>query len=288
MKNVWLHGIYLSLIGILAFQLYSTIKARDLAFGQVEEVLNNNYKVLDSDSESLCKTIEKQSVINLALYEQYRNSERQVKEQSGAVLNSIFKYLSDVKEGKKLSEKVIRDNLKSFFISQSSLILDPKDKVEIIKRCSLNKLIENDIFWKIFNENPTTNLLLLKNQLKLDDILYLNYLIDKVSMRPLFSCSKYIVAILPKKAALIEGEKFEADIYLTQFSSSPGGLTFTVNNKDLEIKDGFAHFSNIENNIGLKKITAKATIRNPVTGEIITVQNDFQYHVLPKCSQNCQ
>jgi hypothetical protein len=289
MKNVWLHGIYLSLIGILAFQLYSTIKARDLAFGQVEQVLNNNFHILEADSKSLCETIEKQSATNFMLYEQHRNSERQVKEVSKAALNSISKYLGDVLSGKKLSEKAIRDDLKSFSLSASYSVSDLRDRFEIIKKCYLNKLIENDTFWKIFNQNPNTNLLLLKNQIVLDEVIYLNYLLDKVSGRTDFTFDKYILIISPKQAVLIEDEIFEADFSLAKYSINPGqGLTFSVNNQTIKIKDGVGHFKKKENTIGLKTIHAQASIRNPATGETTTVANEFQYHVLPKCSQNCQ
>jgi hypothetical protein len=289
MKNVWLHGLFLSIIGILAFQLYSTIKARDLAFGQVAQVLENNCKILDSDSRSLCDEIEKESARNFVLYEQYRDCERALVDQSKEVNNNVSNYLSEAKAGKKLNKIAIRDDLKSFFISASVLVRDPKDRAIVISKSSLNKLIENDTFWKGFNENPTTNLLMLKSQIKLDDIMYLNYLLDKVSSRGTFcGITKYLIAVFPKKSALIEGDKFEADISLVSYSSLAQGLTFTVNNQVLPIKDGVAHFSKIENSTGLKTIHTQATVRNPATGETLTVNNEFQYHVLPKCSQNCQ
>ena len=137
--------------------------------------------------------------------------------------------------------------------------------------------------------NPSTNFLLLKNQIKLDEIVYLNYFMDKVSGRIIIDDSWFRVVIAPKKAVLIEGEKFEADIFLAKYSTNPGtGLSFTINNQDLSIKDGVATFSRLENFTGLKTLKVNASIRNPATGQTTNVKGEFEYHVLPKCSVNCQ
>ena len=85
------------------------------------------------------------------------------------------------------------------------------------------------------------------------------------------------------------GEKFEVDVYLTSYSSNPGPyVKFFVNNHEVEIKDGVAHFETTEKAIGKKTVRAEASIQNPLTGQITTIIGEFEYEVLPKCSKNCQ
>ena len=126
--------------------------------------------------------------------------------------------------------------------------------------------------------------------MKLDEIQFLNYIYDKVSRKFEIRCSfGYKVAIAPKKAVLFEGETFETDIYLVDYYKNYSSmLTFTVENENLPINEGVTHYSKKENSTGLKKINVKATIRNPATGQSTTAIREFEYHVLPKCSQNCQ
>ena len=112
---------------------------------------------------------------------------------------------------------------------------------------------------------------------------------DKVSGRIIIDDSWFQVLVAPKKAVLIEGEKFEADIFLAKYSTKPDtGLSFTVNNQDLTIKDGVAKYSKTEKVTGLKTLKVNASIRNPATGQVTTISSKFEYHVLPKCSENCQ
>lgn len=285
MKNVWLHGVYLSIIGILVFQLYATTKARDLAFEQVEEILKNNFQVLDADTQSLFEKIQKQYPTNPVRYEGFMTQATLVRNESKSVLNFISKELVNTQP----NVIGIKDSVQRLFNKLSSTA-DKTDSIELANKFGLNKLLQNDTFWKIFNENQTTSLLLLKNQIKFDNLVYYNYLLDKIGEKFELICGPtFMLAIAPKKAALIEGEKFEADVYLGQYSNNPSSdFILNVNNQNLIIKEGVGHFEKIEKTTGLKTIHALAKIFNPIIGDTIIVKGEYEYHVLPKCSQNCQ
>ena len=169
-------------------------------------------------------------------------------------------------------------------------IQDKQDSLSFLKKYSIIKTIQNDSFWISFKENEQSHLLKLKNQFQLDEILYLTYIQDKVSGRMHTDCNDcFRVAIAPKKAAIIEGEKFEADIYLGKYGSYPNEyLIIAANDQILPVKDGVAHYSITEENVGLKRIKAQISIYNPFTGATKIIKNEFEYHVLPKCSKNCQ
>lgn len=115
---------------------------------------------------------------------------------------------------------------------------------------------------------------------KTSETALLNYFMDKVSGKLEMKLDKFRVAIAPKKAYLIRGDKFEADIYLGAYSSNPGqGLSISVNGSGLPIKEGVGHYETTPGGIGKQTIKATASIRNPATGEVTTAQGEFEYEV---------
>ena len=62
----------------------------------------------------------------------------------------------------------------------------------------------------------------------------------------------------------------------------------TIDNIEVPVVDGCARFSRIEKSKGLKKIRARAILPNIETGERHSIISEFEYHVLPKCSRDCQ
>jgi hypothetical protein len=94
---------------------------------------------------------------------------------------------------------------------------------------------------------------------------------------------------LPRNAVLIEGELFEAEIYLARYSNNTGNnVHFIVNGQPLDVQNGIVHFVGKSETIGTKIIKAEAIITNPLTGMKKTTEGSFEYQVLPKCSRDCQ
>ncbi len=115
---------------------------------------------------------------------------------------------------------------------------------------------------------------------KTSETALMNYFMDKVSGRIEIKFDKFKVAIAPKKAYLIRGDKFEADVYLAAYSSNPGqGVSISVNGSGLGLKDGVAHFETTPSGIGKQTVKASATIRNPATGEVTNTTGEFEYEV---------
>ena len=288
MKNFWLHGIYLSIIGILCFQLWSKTAATRVAFEQVNKVLINNCELLDIDSKSLFYQIERNKEINPHIYEPIFLEAKQTKESTESANNFIEKLIIKTQNNEKLNLKEVKDSI-FIFSKQLTGLKDKEDSISLVKRCLILKTIENDTFWNGFKVNQAAYLYFLKNQFLIDEIRYLYYHMDKVSSE-IDVRNGIGISILPKQAILIEGETFEADIFIAKYATiySEQNLTFISNNQNLPIREGFAHYSNIENSKGLKTLKIKALIRNPRTGEKLILNQEFEYHVLPKCSKNCQ
>ena len=94
--------------------------------------------------------------------------------------------------------------------------------------------------------------------------------------------NKFFPVINARKAYVIKGEKFEADISLGAYSSDipPENIKLTVDGSRKSVgKDGVAKYSVTTNSTGKKTIKLSATVTNPLTGEVSTSTQDFEYEV---------
>ena len=185
----------------------------------------------------------------------------------------------------------MRDHLMD--IHNTLIVHDSLRHKEMQEKYAIFKLLNNDAYWQKLKTGTVSDafaqLTALQNQVYLDEILYLNYIFNQVSGTTLICGPTFKVAIAPNKAALIENEVLKADIYLAQYSAYPvSDIVFVVNNQELPIKDGVAHFETKERTVGTKKIEAEARIRNPLTGQTTNHFGEFEYEVLPKCSRDCK
>ncbi len=115
---------------------------------------------------------------------------------------------------------------------------------------------------------------------KTSETALLNYFMDEVSGKKEIKFDQFKVAIAPKKAYLIRGDKFEADVYLAAYSSQPGqDVSISVNGSGLGLREGVAHYEATPSGIGKQTVTATATIRNPATGVVTTTKGEFEYEV---------
>jgi gliding motility-associated protein GldM len=183
-------------------------------------------------------------------------------------------------------EKKIRDTRDAFIAT----IKDPKDKADLIKKIPLQvEEVPSDAKAKTwvdlkFKQMPVAavmpSLTKLVADAKTTETALLNYYMDKVSGRVEIKLDKFIVAISPKKAYLIRGDKFEANVSLGAYSSNPGaGLSISVNGSGIPINAGVGHYETTPTGLGKQTVKATASIKNPATGETITSTGEFEYEV---------
>ena len=94
--------------------------------------------------------------------------------------------------------------------------------------------------------------------------------------------NQFFPVINAKKAYVIKGGKFEAEVSLGAYSSDilPENINLTVNGKRLPVgKDGKAIFSDAASGLGTKTLNLSATVTNPLTGEVTTSKSTFDYEV---------
>ena len=93
---------------------------------------------------------------------------------------------------------------------------------------------------------------------------------------------KFFPVVNAKKAYVISGEKFEADISVGTYSSSisPSDISISVNGQSLRVnEDGVAKYSTTTSGTGVKKLSMSASVRNPLTGETSKGESTFDYEV---------
>jgi gliding motility-associated protein GldM len=107
----------------------------------------------------------------------------------------------------------------------------------------------------------------------------LNYVAEKVGGTEI-KFDQFLVAISPNNGYVIKGEKFTADVALAAFSSNPGaGVSISVNGQGLAVKEGIGHYETTANTLGKQTVTATASIKNPLTGEVKSAKKEFTYEV---------
>jgi hypothetical protein len=323
MKQWAIHLFYLTIIAFLSYNYWSSVQAFK-AFEHLDRQLRVDAGSIEESSERLFRNIQKNCDAYKYAYNMrhYDNTVAAVKAVDSLIafidaqktefinLNGgldTVKYFplinrNSTKTSKNfyLDPKInqFKDKLAQLNqIFTDSIINDNWGKEKLIKQFRLPQLLAENDYWNTFKTLPANAILAkltaLKNQIKIDEIAFLTYEEDETNPNYCGLTEITQTKIAPKKAVLVEGEAFEADIYLATFSVHNNNdkitnLTIKVNGEPLEIHEGVAHFKSKNQTIGTKTIKAEAIIRNPLTGLTKTTEGSFEYQVLPKCSANCQ
>jgi len=106
----------------------------------------------------------------------------------------------------------------------------------------------------------------------------LNYCATKVQGTDL-KFDKFIPGVAPKKNYVILGDEFEAEVFLSAFSSKTDNVSINVNGNNVALKDGIGTYKTKPSNVGEQKYSVSINIKNPTTGTTETVKKEFSYEV---------
>ena len=288
MKNLLVHGVYLSVIAVLSFMLYDKTKTDDFVFEKSREALEHDSKILSYSSKNDLREL-KRFVEALPKYQHYLSISQKVFEISDP-LKSKIKGFSNQENVSSNEIKLLKKDVEEEYKKIISLISITKDSNELKNRNLLKLLLDDDIFWNkmtaISRQGFINQLEIIQNIRIIDKLNILLFFQDKVKSNDLVF-DGFRVAIAPKKATILQGEKMEAEIYTAQFAKYSINTSISANGKSLITNDGIAHFEETPTTVGEHKITASITVKNPMTGETETVRGELKYDVLPKCSRDC-
>ncbi len=106
----------------------------------------------------------------------------------------------------------------------------------------------------------------------------LNYCLGKVKGEEIIF-DKFIPVISPKKSYVIMGEKYEAEVFLSAFSSTASNVSLSVNGQGLSVVQGVAKYETTANSLGEKKVNVSAVVKNPLTGKSDSYSKEYSYEV---------
>jgi hypothetical protein len=318
MKQWYVHFIYLSIIAFLGYNYWSSVQAFK-AFEQLDRQLRVDGGIIEESSERIFNNIRKNCTAYQSPYNtrHYENTVIDMKAVDSAIAlidahkNEFIKLNGGLDEVKyaplingnstKTSKiyfsddkiNVIKDKLTQFNKIFTDSIQDKWQKERLMKAFRLPQLLAENEYWSAFKTLPANAVLAqlnaLENQIKIDEIAFLNYEENSTGSNYCGVTNISKTVIVPRKAVIVEGEIFEADIYLATYSLiNNNHINIKANGKSIEIKEGVAHFKSKNQTIGAKTIKAEVSIRNPLTGQTTTSEAVFEYQVLPKCSRDCQ
>lgn len=107
----------------------------------------------------------------------------------------------------------------------------------------------------------------------------LNHLFKQVSGEEL-KFDAFEPVISQKKGYIIRGNKYEADIFLSAYSTSAADNTkIFVNGNNLPVTEGKATYEASASSIGTKKYKVRIDVENPLTREVKSYDKEFEYEV---------
>ncbi len=107
----------------------------------------------------------------------------------------------------------------------------------------------------------------------------LNYFMEKIGGGDI-KFDSFEPVVSAKKGYIIAGDKYEAEIFLSAFSSQNSGSTrISVDGRSLPVKGGKATYTVSPTTTGVKKYNVKISITNPLTGETKPYAKTFEYEV---------
>ncbi len=93
--------------------------------------------------------------------------------------------------------------------------------------------------------------------------------------------NKFFPVMNAKKGYVIKGEKFEAEVAIGAFSSEfAKSSSIKVNGTSVRLNaEGKGTFTETANSTGKKKLKLTASVKNPITGDVMSGNSEFEYEV---------
>lgn len=119
----------------------------------------------------------------------------------------------------------------------------------------------------------------IQNDAKASATTTLNYILNKVAGEDI-KFDKFQPVISATKGYVIRGDKYEAEVFLSAYSSTAGDKTkIYVNGNSLPIEEGVAKYTASAGSLGTQKYKVRIDVTNPLTNKTDSYEKEFEYEV---------
>jgi gliding motility-associated protein GldM len=309
-RQLMINLMYLVLTALLALNVSAEVMN---AFFSLDKGMSTSGKIVDRSNGAVMQSIDKQATAyntpNNQKYRQNAAESQKISEEFVAYIDGIRNRLFEAAggENKKVpgQPKDIRNkDLTTRMFINEGLGAEIENKIKET-RTSLLALADNDKDvdaslplaieeipagisaknWPEFKfkQMPVAALFPVLGKMQSDaknsHSAILNYCAKKVGGEETIRMDAYEPVISAKKAYIISGEKYEADVFLSAYSTTANNVSISVNGNGLGVTQGKAHYETTAAGVGVKDYNVTINVKNPLTGEVKSYSKKFEYEV---------
>lgn len=132
-----------------------------------------------------------------------------------------------------------------------------------------------------FNQMPVAACLPMlrkfQNDARATETTILNYLLKETTYTDIWD--NFTPVASPRNSYVIKGEPYEAEVFLSAFSSQTENIAIAINNRPVTVNDGKAKYVFNPSKIGKNSYKVDITVTNPLTEIRKTYSKTFEYEV---------
>lgn len=308
-RQLMINLMYLVLTALLALNVSAEVMN---AFFSLDRGLKNSRSIVETNNEQLMKSINEQAdAYKNPNNEKYRDNAKQALQISAdfvAYIEDIRKKLFDVAKGPSKNDPEIpkdirnKDVTTNMFVNQGlgaeieAKIRETREKllaladndpgVAAALPLDVEKLPANTDMktWSEFKfkQMPVAAVFPILGKMQSDAkssaSSVLNYCVKQVGGKDI-KFDAFQPAISAPKGYVIRGDKYEADIFLSAYSTQADNISISVDGNGLPLKEGVAHYEVNTGTPGTRTYKVSINVKNPLTGEVKNYSKDFTYEV---------
>ncbi|MEM9819857.1 MAG: gliding motility protein GldM [Bacteroidota bacterium] len=307
-RQLMINLMYIVLTAILALNVSAEILN---AFLTMDKSISESSNIINKSNDKLMKSISDQAEA-YSQYEQWRekgNTVRQISKTFADYVAGLKQELIEVSGG--YNEKGVLKGLKDKDVTTRFLVIEGRGETLEQKirstRDELLAMVEEDAFreqlgesmplkvdalpemakqenWSqfTFQQMPVAAVLpilaKLENDVKVSETSILNYFANKTNVDS-YKVDAFAPVISADKGYVIVGEAFNAELFLSGYSSTTDNVKISVDGRSLRVRNGKALFTHQANRIGAQTHSMVISFTDPLTGKVDRFTKAFSYEV---------
>jgi gliding motility-associated protein GldM len=308
-RQLMINLMYLVLTALLALNVSAEVMN---AFFSLDKGLKNSRSIVEKNNENIMAGIDKQAdAYKNENNEKYRNQAKQAIQVSNefvAYIEDIRKTLFEKAKGPSKVDPDIPKDIRNKDITTKMFVIDGlgaeienkinETRAKMLGFADNDKGVEASLPLAVealpantemkswsefkFKQMPIAAVFPILGKIQSDAknsaTAVLNYCNVKVGGQE-FRPDAFEPVISANKSYVIQGEKYEADIFLSAYSKSADNITITAGGSGLAVKEGKAHYETTPTGVGERSYNVSINVKNPLTGEVKNYSKEFKYEV---------